>query len=250
MEQRAITTPRRALITAAAAGAVLAAGACGESRPKGEGLSATEDLMREHGVLRRILVLYRSAAAFVRANFSSVDGRQIWRAADLFRRFGEAYHEQALEEAHIFPQALKSGGEAAALVPILIAQHARGRQITAYIQAKTAGGAVAGSDAGPLAQALEDFARMYEAHSAYEDTVVFQAWRRSLSKSALAQAAEQFEAIEKTSFRGDGFAAALGEVADIGKALRIGDLARYTAPAPGAADAGLPPAPEAKEGAD
>ncbi|MBV9995282.1 MAG: hemerythrin domain-containing protein [Caulobacteraceae bacterium] len=250
MDQRAILAPRRALITAAAAGAVLGLAGCGKNDAKGEDVSATEDLMREHGVLRRILVVYRETAAFVRANFSGVDGRQIWRAADLFRRFGQAYHEQQLEEAHIFPGALKAGGEAAALVPVLIAQHARGRQITGYIQAKTAGGAIAGADAGALAEALESFARMYEPHAAYEDTIVFQAWRASLSKQQLAEAAEQFEDIEKTAFHGDGFDLAVREIEDIEKALRVHGLARYTAPAPGAADAGVLPTPQTEEGAD
>src|SRR5262252_6206668 len=129
-----IATPRRGLFLGAAAGAALTLAACAPGAKGGQGaVSATEDLMREHGVLRRLLVVFRESASFVRANFSAVDGKQIWRAADLFRRFGEAYHEQ-LEEQHIFPQVMKAGGEAAALAPILIAQHARGRQITQYIQ--------------------------------------------------------------------------------------------------------------------
>ena len=149
-----LATPRRGLIIAAAGGAALALAACAKAAPEPD-VSATEDLMREHGVLRRILVVFRESAAFVRSNFSSVDGKQIWRAAELFRRFGEAYHEQELEERHIFPQVMKAGGEAAALVPLLIAQHARGRQITAYVQEKTAAGAISGTDAGPLAIPLE-----------------------------------------------------------------------------------------------
>jgi hemerythrin-like domain-containing protein len=251
MAGHAILTPRRGLILAAAAGAAGALAACakGEAK-KEETVSATEDLMREHGVLRRLLVIFRESAAFVRANFSGVDGKLIWRASDLFRRFGEAYHESNLEEQHIFPQVMKAGGEAAALVPVLIAQHARGRQITAYIQAKTAQGGVAGADAGPLAAALEGFARMYEPHAAYEDTIVFQAWRKSLSPKALDEAADQFEDIERQTFKGDGFDMAVDEVEAIEKALRIHDLAHYTADAPGESDQGVLPTPPGLQGGE
>ena len=245
-----LATPRRGLIIAAAGGAALALAACAKGKPAPD-VAATEDLMREHGVLRRLLVVFRESAAFVRANFSSVDGKLIWRAADLFRRFGQAYHEQELEERHIFPQVMKAGGEAAALVPTLIAQHARGRQITAYVQEKTAAGAIAGTDAAPLAAALESFARMYEPHAAYEDTIVFQAWKKSLSPKDLAAAADQFEDIEKATFKGDGFDWAVAEVAAIEQALRIHDLTRSTADAPGQPNLGVMLVPQAAlEGAD
>jgi hemerythrin-like domain-containing protein len=217
-----------------AAGAALGLASCAKPA-SAEDVSAVEDLMREHGVLRRILVLYREAAAKIRADAGGIDGRQLWRAADLFRRFGEAYHEQQLEEAHIFPQVLKAGGEAARLVPILIGQHARGRQITAYIQAKTTAGGIAGTDAAPLAAALETFSRMYEPHAAYEDTIVFQAWRKSLSPRQLDEAGDQFEDIERATFKGDGFDMAVGEIATIETALGVHDLSGYTAPAPAGA---------------
>jgi hemerythrin-like domain-containing protein len=237
-----LVTARREMLAGAAAGAALGLAACGQAEV-GDKVTAVEELMREHGVLRRIMVLYRECAALLRANFSSFDGRQLWRAADLYRRFGESFHEQQLEEAHVFPQALKAGGEAALLVPVLIAQHARGREITAYVQAKSAAGGIAGSDAAPLAAALDAFSGMYEPHAAYEDTVVFQAWRRSLSAQQLGEAAARFAEIEQATFKGDGFAAAVAEVASIEAALGVHDLSGYTAPAPGAAPQGLLPTP-------
>ena len=230
MDGARLVTPRRGLIVAAAAGAALSLASCGKGEP-GKDVGAVEDLMREHGVLRRILVIYRAIAPQVRTASAGVDAKQLWKAADLFRRFGEAYHEQ-LEEQHIFPQVMRGGGAGAALVPTLLAQHARGRRITSYIQAATASGAIAGTDAEPLGAALETFARMYEPHAAFEDTIVFQAWRASLSATQLDDAGDQFEDIEKATFKGDGFEMAVGEVATIEQALGLADLARYTAPAP------------------
>jgi hypothetical protein len=82
---------------------------------------------------------------------------------------------------------------------------------------------------------------MYEPHTAFEDTIVFQAWRKSLSPEQLDEAGDQFEAIEKATFKGDGFDMAVGEVAAIENGLGLADLGRYTAPAPPASppDVGL-----------
>jgi hemerythrin-like domain-containing protein len=238
---------RRALLAAAAAAFGLSACARNDG---GDDVSAVEDLMREHGVLRRLIIVYRESAGLIRANFSAVDAAQIVRAADLFKRFGEDYHETRLEEQHIFPQVLKAGGEAARLVSTLIAQHVRGREITAYVRARCATGKISAGDAEPVARALETFARMYEAHAAYEDTIVFQAWKTTLSKGQLKETADQFEHIEKAAFNGDGFDMAAAEVAAIEQALGLHDLSRYTAQAPGQGPQGVVATPEVKEGGD
>jgi hypothetical protein len=86
-----------------------------------EEVTPNEDLMREHGVLRRILIVYREAAPLVMAS-GKVDVGALNRAATLFRDFGEQYHEKMLEEAHVFPAVQKAGGPAAQLPAILVAQ--------------------------------------------------------------------------------------------------------------------------------
>lgn len=225
---------RRAAFGAAAglaAGATLILPACAKSEG-GEDVSATEDLMREHGVLRRILVIYRETAPRLRGGAAGFDAGPLGRAAALFKTFGEDYHERKLEEQHIFPAVEKAGGEASGLVRTLLAQHDRGREITAFITGRCAGGKVAEADAEPLARALETFARMYEAHTAWEDTIVFQAWKKALSPKQLAEAGEQFEDIEKAQFKGDGFDMAVDEVARIEQRLGLHDLSGFTAPSP------------------
>src|SRR4051812_37342197 len=59
-----------------------------------EEVSAVEDLMREHGVIRRVLVLYRETASRLRLNAASVPAATLQRAATLLRTFGEDYHER------------------------------------------------------------------------------------------------------------------------------------------------------------
>ncbi|HWE47074.1 MAG TPA: hemerythrin domain-containing protein [Caulobacteraceae bacterium] len=229
---------RNALILSAAAPAAAVAG-CSQSETKGKAgedkdISAVEDLMREHGVLRRILVVYREAARSLPTSVATFDAGALAQAADLFRLFGEDYHERRLEEQHIFPTLQRLGGPAASLVPTLLAQHQRGRELTAYIRSRCAGGRVSASDATPLSTALETFARMYEAHTAFEDTIAFQAWEKGLSGKQLDQAGDEFEKIEREQFKGDGFDMAVAQIGDIERRLGLSDLARYTAPpAPG-----------------
>jgi len=65
---------------------------------------------------------------------------------------------------------------------------------------------------------------------AIEDTIVFQAWRESLTKEQVDQAGDQFEDIERAQFKGDGFDMAVDQVSAIEQRLGLADLARYTAP--------------------
>lgn len=226
---------RRALALAAglAASAALILPGCARGDHDKEGekeVTANEDLMREHGVLRRILIVYREIAPRIAADPAKVDGGALAQAATLFRDFGERYHEQMLEEQHIFPLVRKAGGEGAALIDPLLAQHARGREITAYVLDRTRTGRISSGDGETLAQAMTAFSRMYEAHAAREDTVVFPAFKASLSAKALDELGEQFEDIEHRQFGGDGFDIAVDKVANIERALGVADLSSFTAP--------------------
>jgi hemerythrin-like domain-containing protein len=193
-------------------------------------VSATEDLMREHGVIRRALVVYREAAAGLRSKPAAVPTAELQKAAQLLRAFGEDYHEKQLEEAHIFPPVKKAGGPAAKEIDTLLAQHQRGREITDYVLAVTTK-PLASNAAEPLARTLESFARMYEEHAAREDTIVFQAWKELLSEKDLDEMGELFEKIERTTFGKDGFEDAVRKIGEIELAMGL-DSAALTAPPP------------------
>ena len=195
-------------------------------------VAATEDLMREHGVLRRALLVYQESAVKLRKNAGSVDGGALNRAAKLFQDFGENYHEQKLEESYIFPRVKKAGGFAGRFVGVLIDQHNRGREITQYVISITKGGRVSPTNAEPLAKVFDAFVRMYENHAAREDTIIFPAWKSLLSESELHEMGEKFEDIEKQQFGGDGFEKAAQEIGDIEKQLGYADLTQFTAPEP------------------
>src|SRR5882672_1952881 len=196
---------RSAFFTIAGAGALLAAcrpeahasipstTSAAPTDDKGDDVSATEDLMREHGVIRRVLIVYREAATRLRIR-APVPPEALQSAAKLMRAFAEDYHEKQLEEAYIFPAVRKAGGPLASTVDTLIAQHQRGREVTGYILA-AAQQAIGAQTAEPLARTLEAFARMYEEHAAIEDTIVFPAWKKVLSPKELDEMGDRFEDI-------------------------------------------------------
>src|SRR5512138_2862148 len=172
---------REFLYTSAVVGAGLIASSCasGNQSPAGpqtknepaakagdhdkeKEVTATEDLMREHGVLRRALLVYQETAAKLRSNPATIAPDALQKTAKLFRAFGEDYHEKQLEEPYIFPAVKRAGGAAAGYTDILLVQHQRGREITDYITAVTQGAKLGAATAEQLAKALDAFVLMYE----------------------------------------------------------------------------------------
>jgi len=117
-------------------------------------------------------------------------------------------------------------------VPILIAQHDRGREITAYILQVTKSGKIATANAEPMARALDAFVLMYQNHAAREDTVVFPAWKTHFTDKQLDELSDQFEDIEHKMFGKDGFDDAVGKMAAIESALGYADISQFTPPPP------------------
>lgn len=204
----------------------------GGGRNEEKEVAANEDLMREHGVLRRALIVYQESAPRLRTAPSSVPPDALARTARLFRAFGEDYHERALEEPFVFPVVRQVSGPAAAYPDILTRQHERGRAITDYILTLTQRGRIGTGDAEPLARTMESMARMYENHTAREDTIVFPAWKAALTEDRYDELGERFEEIEKRQFGKDGFDDAVRQMDEIERALGLADLDRFTAPPP------------------
>jgi hemerythrin-like domain-containing protein len=199
---------------------------------KGGEVTATEDLMREHGILRRALLVYTAAAGKLRADARAVPSNAVQKTAKLFRAFGEDYHEKKLEETYIFPAVKKAGGQAAAYPDTLVVQHDRGREITEYILAVTQGAKLGAANAGELAKALEEFVLMYRHHAAREDTIIFPAWKQTMTAKQLDEMSEKFEDIEHEQFGEDGFDDAVKQISDIEGNLGLTDLSQFTAPSP------------------
>jgi hemerythrin-like domain-containing protein len=193
-------------------------------------VTAAEDLMREHGILRRALLVYRESAVRLRQDATSVPPDVLEKAANLFRVLGEDYHEKSLEEVYILPVVRKLPGVAAGYVDVLMDQHTRGREITDYLLSITKADRIPSNSVETLAKTLESFARMYEHHAAIEDTVVFPAWKEALGQAEFDDIGGKFEQIEHQQFGDDGFEAALKRMEEIETSLGLANLDMFTAP--------------------
>lgn len=229
----ALSTSRRLLLlaTASAGFAGLALSACGNPEKEDE-VTANEDLMREHGVIRRALLVYKEAARRARKDPSSIPLPSLLDTSKLFRQFAEDYHERALEEAHIFPVVRKLKTPASQLPDVLLTQHQRGREITDYVMRVAGGRSLGVSESEPFAATLDAFIGMYGPHTAREDTILFPAWKAALGEENYNEMGAQFEDLERKMLGPDGFEDALKRIAGIETSFGLSDLATVTAPPP------------------
>src|SRR4029453_9186160 len=98
-----------------------------EEEKENEEVSPPEDLMREHGVLKRILLIYGEAIRRIENNEYLAPG-PLADSAKIIRQFVEDYHEK-LEEDFLFPR-FKKANKLVDLVAVLLQQHQAGRRLT------------------------------------------------------------------------------------------------------------------------
>jgi hemerythrin-like domain-containing protein len=191
-----------------------------------EEVSAPEDLMREHGVLNRILLIYEEGLRRLRAS-QPVSHEAFHRPAQLVRRFVEDYHER-LEERFIFP-AFEQRQRLTDLVATLRRQHEAGRAVTdVVLRVAVANQFGQAERRQELVRAVEAFIRMYRPHEAREDTVLFPALPTVLTRAQIHELGERFEQEEDRLFGEGGFQTIVGQVADIERDLGIYDLDQFT----------------------
>lgn len=205
----------------------------GEDQPKDktdqpdEEVSALEDLMREHGVLNRILLIYEAGLRRLRAK-EEVSPDVFHKSATLVRKFVEDYHEK-LEENFIFPE-LEKRKKLVDLVKVLRDQHQAGRRVTDVILRCAVPDQFGKEDARQnLVSACRGFIRMYRPHETREDTVLFPAANKIIPAKRMKELGEQFEKEEDRLFGDEGFEKIVDQVAVIEKQLGIYDLAQFTA---------------------
>jgi hemerythrin-like domain-containing protein len=225
-------------ISISAAG-VIALSACGSPQrkpsPDGPGapsaeevpVTPPEDLMREHGVLKRILLIYREGIRRLQAG-DQAPAQALNASAGIIRSFIEDYHAH-LEEQYVFPK-LEQAGKLTDVTAVLRTQHQRGRVLTDRVLAATSGAAAPDQPAREaLMQDMSAFIRMFEPHEAREDTVIFPALRDVMPAKEFRDLAETFEDEEHRRFGQAGFQGVVDKVADIENGLGIHDLSQFTA---------------------
>src|SRR5207248_9526760 len=157
---------------------------------KEEDVSPAEDLTREHGVLKRVLLIYGEAIRRIKAN-EDLPPETVMDSAKIIRNFIEDYHEK-LEEDFLFPR-FKKAGKLIDLVDVLLRQHQSGRKVTDItMQFATRQALKNSDDRRKLADSLRQFIRMYNPHEAREDTILFPEFRKVVSKNEYDSLGEDF----------------------------------------------------------
>jgi hemerythrin-like domain-containing protein len=192
---------------------------------EGQKVSPPEDLMQEHGLLNRVLLIYDTCRIQL-INKASFPREALSNAANVIRTFVEDYHEKQ-EEQYLFPRFQKAQ-QLTDLVHILLQQHQAGRRLTDEIMQLTKSPSTTEAESQRLVQLLTSFNAMYRPHEAREDTVLFPAFRKIVSKHEYDSLGEEFEKNEQKLFGKDGFESMVSKVAMIEKSLGIYELSEFT----------------------
>jgi len=200
---------------------------CKEENEEGEGqeVSPPEDLMQEHGLLKRVLLIYDHCRMQL-VNKIQFPEEAIKNSANIIRTFVEDYHEKQ-EENYLFPR-FRKANQLTGLVDVLYQQHQAGRRVTDEIMQLSGKSNRTDTETQKLIQLLYAFNTMYNPHEAREDTVLFPAFRKIVSKHEYDSLGEEFENNEHKLFGNDGFETMVNKVADIEKSLGIYELSQFT----------------------
>lgn len=190
------------------------------------GVTAPEDLMKEHGVLNRCLLLYEEGMRRVQAN-QPVSADVFGQTARMIQKFVEQYHEKN-EEQYIFP-VFEKANKLMDLVNTLKAQHVAGRKVTETILSLSQPTAFAvAANRTRLVAECHSFIRMYRPHESREDTVLFPALRTLLTPQQVEALGDRMEQDEHKVLGDEGFERSVDQVTALEKQLGIYELAQFT----------------------
>jgi hemerythrin-like domain-containing protein len=220
----------RAGVVSLAGVPVLASAAAQQKNPDkidpDTGVTAPEDLMKEHGVLNRCLLIYEEAIRRLR-NKEEISPEVFNHNAELIRTFVEEYHERN-EEKYIFP-VFEEHKKLVDLVQALKIQHKAGREVTARILLLSTSDQFRSQDnRTQLVASCQSFIRMYRPHESREDTVLFPALRTLLTPRQVEAIGDKMEEDEHRVLGDEGFEKSVDKVASMEKVLGTYDLAQFT----------------------
>jgi len=190
------------------------------------GVTAPEDLMKEHGVLDRCLLIYEESLRRLQSK-EEASSEVFVQTAELIRSFVEEYHERN-EEKYIF-SVFEQHKKLVDLVRTLNNQHKAGRELTARIlQLSALDRFCSQENRTQLTGACQSFIRMYRLHKSREDTILFPALRTLLSPSRVEALGDKMEEDEHKVLGEEGFEKSVDKVAGIEKKLGIFDITQFT----------------------
>ncbi len=184
----------------------------------------TEDLMREHGLLNRVLLVYEEIIK--RIDRKDFPAQILLRAVTIIEQFIENYHEK-IEEQYIFP-IFEKNNKKSGLTKTLRDQHTKGRAITAQLKVLCQSSKRDQKTLRTIKNLLKKFINMYRPHEAREDTELFSAVRSLITQAEFDDLGEKSEDLEYDLFGKHGFYGVLKQVEQLEKELGINNLAQFT----------------------
>jgi hemerythrin-like domain-containing protein len=186
--------------------------------------SPAEVLMRHHGLLMRILLIYGECIRRISAG-DEMSPNVIADSAKIIRSFIEDFHEK-LEENYLFPK-FRKANKHMNLVGVLSIQHKEGRKLTnMMLSLANAGTLQSHLGRQKLTESLSMYIRMFGPHEAREDTILYPAFRTIVKPSEYNALGEFFVNRELEHFVGLDL---VDKVASIEMALGIYYLSQFTA---------------------
>lgn len=195
-----------------------------EAKADVSAVSPVEDLMREHGALSRVLLIYEEIIRRIENN-QAVPTKELSQTTEIIKNFIQNYHEK-LEENYVFVKFKNNKDKLKVLVDILLQQHQAGRKIIAEIVAKEKPQSV--EERKQLVKSMRAFINMYRPHKSREDTILFPAFHAALSDEEYNELGETFEDQEHKLFGKAGFEGIINKIEVIEKSLGIYKLAQFT----------------------
>ena len=185
-------------------------------------VSAVEDLMKEHGILNRLLLIYEKFIDMINNN-NQINFKLLYASVLIIRRFIEDYHEKT-EEKYVFPKVRHINPN---LIDELIKQHRESHKITDKL-ISICQNPNENKNQEEIKTLLELFVYMYRYHETREDTEVFVWFKKSMNKKEYEEMSIFFEKEEEEILGEDGFDKILYEVKFIEKKLNIYDISKIT----------------------
>lgn len=192
-----------------------------------ETVSPTEDLMKEHGLVERILIMYQRLIDRA-AGSQEVDISVIKISAKMIYNYVNNHHERN-EERYVFPR-FREADYIMDMVNVLKIQHERSRKIAKeMIDISSTGSGISTDDRKRLLSLCSAFVYMYLPHIAHENTILFPAFYDIVSADEMREIGEKMEDEEEKLLGEAGFRGLVGQVSELEKFVGVNELDRFTA---------------------
>ena len=185
-----------------------------------------EDLMREHGLMNRLMLLYKESVCSIGVNEDSIG--VLKSAAKIMHDFIHDFHEEN-EEHDVYPL-FNENKKMHTITTIMEEQHEVGKRMTERILSLTKAGVSPDSSAiSEMTDIVEQFQHMYMPHASLEDTVLWPAVQEMKGDAAYTKMGMALEKKEEEKFGEEYFDKLASRVEKLEKKLGISDLSVFTA---------------------